>query len=142
MKKTTNNSVGVGGEREVQVLAGRADDHCDAQHEQRRLLCAEGQEDTRRHCSRRLLQTVYVVVCLQCCVELINLFLFVLQQIRVSAAGDHMTLLNVYQQWADTNYSTQWYVISMVGFFERENRTFLSNKNTLGVSRISYSIDR
>lgn len=22
--------------------------------------------------------------------------------------GDHLTLLNVYEQWADTNYSTQW----------------------------------
>jgi hypothetical protein len=22
--------------------------------------------------------------------------------------GDHLTLLNVYTQWADTNYSTQW----------------------------------
>jgi pre-mRNA-splicing factor ATP-dependent RNA helicase DHX16 len=22
--------------------------------------------------------------------------------------GDHLTLLNVYEQWAETNYSTQW----------------------------------
>lgn len=28
-----------------------------------------------------------------------------------STAGDHVTLLNVFNKWKETNYSMQWYVL-------------------------------